>query len=526
MDLNQAASRIKRVHDIEGMTEGSDSTRSAQNADWERCVGIVHHGHPYYGGGDANWVIKSAGAGRPPTNEAAVHLPDRNFWDFWQGIGADNYSWNEPPHHLGILNPPQELITPRPPQQDVGPWHNNITLGAGCFVALGIERDDPNLMEEICREYVEEGGVKFVRVILHTPRTNSDGVTPGIFKTIGVEWTDSNFIDLIHRLDDRFQRWGLKWAPTYTAGISGMETSSKRLGMCDKVAEAFRDRPNRREYDEMANEKNINGMLTEYCQEMARRVRSHGQVEFISLSSPDNVHSSGSVEAIHEEVRQMQQPCPESNAMTPHWNRAWNRPPSLGPYAAEAKSCGEPIGPKSSVDETDDPLYILGTIRAAVRAGYRWYVLHSDSAFCSNKIPQFTWPDGSPKHGFWAKFTDHHNGRLILNTVRDYLRHGTIPADQWGDSGGGNGGGGNGGGGGDDVLPYEDPKSVEFGHGINKVHQELERQGRPVPQDPGMISVKSQRCAWDYYSGNLPWEEAKNKHLNDYAAEYGLPPIF
>jgi hypothetical protein len=73
---------------------------------------------------------------------------------------------------------------------------------------------------------------------------------------------------------------------------------------------------------------------------------------------------------------------------------------------------------------------------------------------------------------------------------------------------------------GGNVIPYDEAKSIEFGVGCNNVYDQTSS-----PIDAGMISVMSQRAAWDYYVGGLTWEESKIKHINELRAVYGLPPI-
>ena len=70
------------------------------------------------------------------------------------------------------------------------------------------------------------------------------------------------------------------------------------------------------------------------------------------------------------------------------------------------------------------------------------------------------------------------------------------------------------------VPPYNEAYSVEFGLGCNEVYNES-----GAAMDPGMISVQSQRAAWDYYSGSLPWPESYHKHINELRAIYSLPPV-
>ena len=69
-------------------------------------------------------------------------------------------------------------------------------------------------------------------------------------------------------------------------------------------------------------------------------------------------------------------------------------------------------------------------------------------------------------------------------------------------------------------IPYNEAYSVEFGLACNEVYKETTE-----PIDPGMISVQSQRAAWDYYVGDLTWPQSRDKHINELRAVYGLPPI-
>jgi len=76
------------------------------------------------------------------------------------------------------------------------------------------------------------------------------------------------------------------------------------------------------------------------------------------------------------------------------------------------------------------------------------------------------------------------------------------------------------------VIPYDETLSVDFGLGINAANADyLKIHGSPIPYDPGMISVMSERAAWDYYVGGLSWDNSKVKHLNEYRDVYGLPHV-
>jgi hypothetical protein len=70
------------------------------------------------------------------------------------------------------------------------------------------------------------------------------------------------------------------------------------------------------------------------------------------------------------------------------------------------------------------------------------------------------------------------------------------------------------------VIPYDEDKSIEFGVACNETYTES-----GAAFDPGMISVHSQRCAWDYYVKYMPWPECLAKHVNEFRAVYGLLPV-
>lgn len=70
------------------------------------------------------------------------------------------------------------------------------------------------------------------------------------------------------------------------------------------------------------------------------------------------------------------------------------------------------------------------------------------------------------------------------------------------------------------VIPYNEAYAVQFGEGCNDVYLES-----GATFDPGMISVHSQRAAYDYYVGGMRWDASYKKHLNAFRHEYGLPPL-
>ena len=119
MTPNQITALAQRVHDAEGWSLGASSTREYRNEFWARVVGIVHHGHAGYGvAPDPQWHLKDGGGGRPQTDDVAVRMPDRHFWDFIGGVGADGYTFGASADH-GPL-PSDQNVYPPPVPAPVG----------------------------------------------------------------------------------------------------------------------------------------------------------------------------------------------------------------------------------------------------------------------------------------------------------------------------------------------------------------------------------------------------------------------
>jgi len=68
--------------------------------------------------------------------------------------------------------------------------------------------------------------------------------------------------------------------------------------------------------------------------------------------------------------------------------------------------------------------------------------------------------------------------------------------------------------------PYDESLSVEFGTACNEAYTES-----GATPDGGMIAVHAMRCAYDYYVAGMPWDACYEKHVNEFRAEYGLPPV-
>jgi hypothetical protein len=114
MEIDDIVALAERVHDAEGINLGASSTREYRNAFWARVIGIVHHGHREYNRApDPRWHIKSAGGGRPQSDDVVVLMPSREYWDCIPSAGADGYSFRATYH--GALEAGQDVYAPPVP---------------------------------------------------------------------------------------------------------------------------------------------------------------------------------------------------------------------------------------------------------------------------------------------------------------------------------------------------------------------------------------------------------------------------
>ncbi|MGE3175927.1 MAG: hypothetical protein AB7O32_00540 [Vicinamibacterales bacterium] len=173
MDIQGVIAIAERIHDAEGWTLGDGTTREHRNAFWSRVIGCVHHGHPTYNPSpDPQWHCKSAGGGRPQSDDVAVSLPSRRFWDCIPGSGADGYRFAT--SGAGeILPPEQEIIVPPVPDGGgvpigggTGPssWtdaHQTVLrLFAEAFPPRAVAGDDDwtrRLVEQLRATFPEDG---------------------------------------------------------------------------------------------------------------------------------------------------------------------------------------------------------------------------------------------------------------------------------------------------------------------------------------------------------------------------------
>jgi hypothetical protein len=110
--VNEAAAIIIDVHNRLRYDLGSSSTREQRVAFLWTAVAIIHFGHPVFNpaGGDPNWCVKDAGAGRPPSDDVLVQCGSRDAWDLIGSAGANGYFWHL--DYLGRLSGEQNVYPP------------------------------------------------------------------------------------------------------------------------------------------------------------------------------------------------------------------------------------------------------------------------------------------------------------------------------------------------------------------------------------------------------------------------------
>ena len=115
MTIDQLVAMAEHIHDAEDWRLGAGSTRETRNAFWARVVGCAYHGHPAYNlAPDRQWHVKNGGGGRPQSDDVAVSMPSRRYWDCIGGVGADGYTFRAG-SHAEPLPPEQEVYAPPVP---------------------------------------------------------------------------------------------------------------------------------------------------------------------------------------------------------------------------------------------------------------------------------------------------------------------------------------------------------------------------------------------------------------------------
>lgn len=107
---------------------GAGSTRDGRNRFFLAFCAVMHHGHPDLnpGGGDARWVAKSAGGGRPQSDDMIAFLDGGRLrgWDLIIGAGADGFRFIDASGSGEDITGQEPIVPPRsalPPQRTPAP---------------------------------------------------------------------------------------------------------------------------------------------------------------------------------------------------------------------------------------------------------------------------------------------------------------------------------------------------------------------------------------------------------------------
>jgi hypothetical protein len=458
-----------------------------------------------------NWGCKSTSNGSPVSDTFAISTGGRLLgYDCVVSAGAPYASLNLHPEELDITG--QHFI-PVTAKDHLGtaPVHSTL-LGCSLFYGPRAFRDNWPCLRPNLKWIRDDLGADYVRSFNSVG--TDDPSNPWRHAGVFMSWSNHDQIvrDFVRMC---FEEYGLKQHKVVTAGADpGWVTESEIKDSCRRFCDSLADIAHMFVLIESQNEYKVNAHPNFSPSHFVRMLGWEIIPKFpgvpYALSSPDSIMGGWPDEAvIAAEVEKMHSGHP-ATAITEHWCRnssdlSLHRPMNLGPHAPAQRWSTEPIGPYSSVVSSTDPGWLASRYQLAIDAHFKGYTFHTDPGIWSNRLNA-----SRPDMGQWENIFDVENAGAIAERLRELRKTGSSG------SGGGGGNGGGGGGGGDDVIPYDESKSVDFGLAINA-------SGAPIV-DPGMISVHSQRAAWDYYSGNLSWEESKKKHVNDYKAEYGLPP--
>jgi hypothetical protein len=111
--VEEAFSIVQRVYGAFGWKPDDRSSREQRNGWLESALACVHYGHAQFNpaGGDPRWCIKSAGGGRPQSDDVIVYSTTRAYWDIILSAGAAGWSWNLGGHSES-LPPEQQVYAP------------------------------------------------------------------------------------------------------------------------------------------------------------------------------------------------------------------------------------------------------------------------------------------------------------------------------------------------------------------------------------------------------------------------------
>lgn len=451
MNIDGIINIAQRIHDDENWNLGTGSTREYRIKFWERVMGCVYWGHPTYNATpDTKWHCKRATSTSLPSDDVALSLPTRDFWDCIESAGGPNYQIKA--HYGGILDPAQpEYVPPKPEGGGVGPTHST-SLGASLFYLPRAFKENweelkPNL--EWIKTKLNADYIRAFWSIGALQNPNDVWIQAGS----SYRWPD--LVDICRRATEMVvNEFGLRVQWTITGGPEGFENDSLLAENCGRFLDTIEGLEAHIHLVECMNEYAVNNggdkdAGRHILRNMARTLAPHLNGIPFSLSSPDScMGTDPNNPEIAAETSKMYDGLPlQVNAGTPHWSRhsghpEWHRPPNMGPSTPDHLYGNEGEGPGSSVVEERDENVISGHYQSAINANYAGWLLHTDCLIWSNRIPNhYKIPDGGGAipRGQWRFLRDVPNIMAISQRLSEVRATGS-------GGGGGNGGGGGGGG--------------------------------------------------------------------------------
>lgn len=304
---------------------------------------------------------------------------------------------------------------------------------------------------------------------------------------------------------------------TIYGGRYQTQTSSERHHFHDRIINASAGRWSAIRSFECMNEFRVNGWYPEEVRDAGRDMRSKLPGGFrLSLSSPSAAHGESGPNCTNEEMLRSFEELyggddhAGANEITIHTMRdggKWSDPFSFNfCFPSLPKINNEPPGPGSSsggMHTTGQDVY--RDCSKTAQAGWAMYMGHSEWSVWNGHLPV-------EYHNGWREIPYVWNLPNMPQCAAALKALGegepTEPVYPEGP------------GGGEEMIPYDEAKSIEFGTECNKIYEEAN-----IAKDPGMVSVHSQRCAWDYYVLKMAWEPCFKKHVNEFRDVYGLPHV-
>lgn len=339
-----------------------------------------------HGGGPWGLTGKDFGVGHAPrydgrecSHDTLLNRDTMLIYDVLWSAGAES----RPVRGEGVPHTQSNRpwVAPIEPRDPAPPVQLVTKLGASSFSLVDLYQYDRPRADETLAWYREVLGARFLRVMWR----KGTGA-PGDY------WLNEPFrscvrsdlaslpVSLMAETMQYAKEQGFTIAHCVFADnldMSRLHEDRFREGFVEAVLRV----PGAHEYFEVFNEPYMygggHGGTIEMLQHHARQLRAAlGPDVLISLGTPQ-AHMA--ISDLENQVRDSYGTCPEANLITVHWERSEHQAPALGPWAPKRRSNGEPRGPWASAGgDVSDPQVLAEDLLRSNRAGYEWYVYHSD----------------------------------------------------------------------------------------------------------------------------------------------------